>query len=134
MRSLRSILNTPIRIPGLKPRPKLRRAPWVLRNCPESKRRVVVLVFMFAGLIAHMLFFVAGLLGIFLTPLFLAAQHPDAPIAVPIRWLRAHFSHDTAMLIYAIVALGIAGILTYAIVVFDYLRYDASEKHKHDVV
>ena len=81
-----------------------------------------------------MLFFVAGLLGIFLTPLFLAAQHPDAPIAVPIRWLRAHFSHDTAMLIYAIVALGIAGILTYAIVVFDYLRYDASEKHKHDVV
>jgi hypothetical protein len=107
-----------------------RRIPWVLRHCPESKRRVAVLVFSIAGLIAHIIFYVAGLLGILLTPLFLAAQHPDAPVAVPIHWLRAHFSHDTATFIYFVVSFVIAGSLTYAIVVFDYLRY---ERHKPDV-
>jgi uncharacterized membrane protein len=102
-----------------------RKIPWVLRHCPESKRGVVILLFTFAGLFAHIIFFVAGLLGIILTPLFLAAQHPDAPVAFPIRWLRSHFSHDTATFIYFAVSLGIAGILTYAIIVYDYLRYDS---------
>ena len=110
-----------------------RKIPWVLRHCPESKRKVVVLVFSFAGLIAYIIFFVAGLLGILLTPLFLAMQHPDAPVAVPMRWLQAHFSHDTAMLIYFFVSFGIAGILTYAIIVFDYLRYDAAKRDNRDV-
>jgi hypothetical protein len=105
-----------------------------VRHCPESKRRVALLVFTFAGLIAHMIFYVAGLLGIFLTPLFLAEKHPNAPIAFPIRWLQAHFSHDTAIFIYALVSLGIAGILTYAMVVVDYLRYDASKKEKESAV
>jgi len=111
----------------------LRKIPWVLRHCPESKRRVAVLVFSFAGLIAHIIFFVAGLLGILLTPLFLAMQHPAAPVAVPMHWLQSHFSHDTAIFIYFVVSFGIAGILTYAIIVFDYLRYDAAKRDNQDV-
>jgi hypothetical protein len=132
MRSLRTILNTPIRIPGLKPRPKVKRAPWVLRHCPEGQRRIVVLVLTFAGLIAHMVFFVAGALGIILMPLFLAVRHPEAPIAFPLRWLRAHFSAGTTLLIYAFVTLAIVGLLTYLIIVFDYLRHDASDKQKQN--
>jgi hypothetical protein len=132
MGSLRSILNTQIRIPGIKPRPKEKRVPWVLRHCPESKRRYVVTFFTFAGLIAHMIFYVAGLFGIILIPLFLAAIHPDAPIAAPMRWLRAHFSHDMAVFVYVFVSLGVALILTYVIGVFDYLRCEASEKKSQD--
>jgi len=36
------------------------------------------LVFTFAGLIAQLILFVAGLLGFLLAPLFLSGQHPDA--------------------------------------------------------
>ena len=93
-----------------------------------------MLVFTFAGLIAQLVFFVAGLLGFLLAPLFLAAQHPGAPIAVPVRWLQEHFSHDTGIFIYVVVQLVIVGILTYAMIVYDYLRYDASEKSKSEVV
>jgi purine-cytosine permease-like protein len=111
-----------------------RKIPWVLRHCPEKKRGVAVLVFTFAGLIAQLIFFVAGLLGFLLAPLFMAAQHPDAPIAVPMRWLREYFSHDSAIFIYVVVQLVIVSILTYAMIVYDYLRYDASEKSKSEVV
>ena len=107
--------------------------PWVLRHCPESKRKLVVLIIMIAGFIAHLVFFMAGVLGIFLVPLHLATEHPDAPIAFPIRWLSTHFSHDTAVLIYAAVQLGVATALIYLIVVVDYLRYDSSQRDKQDV-
>lgn len=119
MRSLWSILNT--RIPGLKRRPRIIRVPWVLRHCPDSKRRVALLVFTFAGLIAHIIFFVAGLAGIFLIPLLLTVQHPDAPVAIPIRWLRECFSHDTAFFIYVVIWGVIVYILIYTMKVFDYL-------------
>jgi Na+/proline symporter len=111
-----------------------RKIPWVLRHCPESKRRVAVLGFTFAGLIAELILFVAGLLGIFLVPLYLAAQHPDTPIAVPMRWVREHFSHDTAFFIYAIIWGVIVSILTYATIVYDYLRHEASERKTQEVV
>ena len=108
----------------------MKRAPWVLRHCPENKRDAAVMVFTFAGLIAHIIFFAAGFLGILLIPLLLAAQYPDAPVAAPMRWLRAHFSRDTAIFVYVVVACGVAGGLNYAIIVLDYLRYDASERQK----
>jgi len=139
MRSLSEILKTPIRIPGIKQRPRIKRAPWVLRHCPDSKRGIVVWVFTFAGLLAKLFFFVAGLIGIYCIPLLLVAQHPDAPVAIPIRWLRAHCSHDTAALIYTVVWGVIVGILTYIIIVFDYMRerrkiyYGAPESDKTDV-
>jgi hypothetical protein len=114
-----SILNAPI--PGLKRGPRRKRAPWVLRNCPDSKRRAATLVFTFAGLIAHLIFFVAGSLGILLLPLIVAAQHPDAPVAAPIRWLRESFSHDTALFIYAVIWGVVLSVLVYAMKVFDYL-------------
>jgi uncharacterized membrane protein YdjX (TVP38/TMEM64 family) len=113
---------------------KQRKIPWVLRHCPESKQRTVVLVFTFAGLVAHLIFYVAGLLGILLIPFILAAEHPDAPVAIPIHWLRAHFSHDTAIFIYVVVQFAIISVLTYAIIVYDYLRYDTSERNKSGVV
>ena len=49
------------------------------------------------------------------------------------RWLQATFHTITAMLIYFFVSFGIAGILTYAIIVFDYLRYDAAKRDNDDV-
>ncbi len=118
MRSLPSILSMRI---GIKRRPRVKRAPWVLRHCPESKRSFAVLVFTLAGLIAKLIFYMAGLMGILFIPLLLAAQHPDAPVAIPIRWLRAHFSHDTAAFIYVAIWGVIVYVLTYAITVFDYL-------------
>jgi hypothetical protein len=132
MRSLRTILNTPIRIPGLKPHPKVKRAPWVLRRCPENKRKVAVLLFSFAGAMALLVVLMVGLMGIVLAPLLVAAQHPDAPIAFPVRWLISHFSRDTAILIYAIISVAVAWLVVYLIIVFDYLRYDASERQKRD--
>lgn len=119
MRSFWSILNTPI--PGLKRRPQAKRAPWILRHCPESKQGVAVFILTFAGLIAHIILYVAGVMGIFLIPLFLTAQHPDAPVAVPIHWLRQHFSHDTAFFIYTVIWGVIIFSLTYATKIFDYL-------------
>lgn len=139
MHSLSEILKTPIRIPGIKRGPRVKRAPWVLRHCPESKRGVVVWVFTFAGLVAKLIFFTAALVGIFFIPLLLAVQHPDAPVAIPIRWVRAHFSHDTAALIYTVIWGVIVGILTDAIIVFDSMRehresfYGASKPDKTDV-
>jgi hypothetical protein len=139
MRSMSEILKIRICIPGLKPRPREKRAPWVLRHCPESRRDVAEMVFIFAGLFAKLILFAAGLIGIFLIPLFLAAQHPDAPVAVPIKWLRAHFSHDRAFLVYTLIWGFIVGILIYATIVFDYLREHrkrssgTSEPDKSDV-
>ena len=69
MCSLSETLKTPIRIPGLKPRLRVKKLPWVLRHCPENKRALVEMVFISAGLIAKLIFFVAGLIGIFLIPL-----------------------------------------------------------------
>jgi len=121
MSALWSILKTPI--PGLKRGPRVKKgAPWVLRHCPESKRGVALLIFTFAGLIAHIILYVAGIMGIFLIPLFLTAQHPDAPVAVPIHWLRTHFSHGTADFIYIVIWGIIVSILTYTTIVYDYLR------------
>jgi hypothetical protein len=140
MRSLSEILKTPIRIPGIKPRPRVKRAPWVLRHCPESKRIIVEKVFILAGLVAKLIFFVTGLMGIFIAPLLLAAEHPDAPVAIPIRWLRAHFSRDTGVFIYTVIWGIVAGVLTYAIIVFDYVLQhrkrpdETPERSKSDVV
>jgi hypothetical protein len=110
------------------------KTPWILRHCPESKRRILTLVFTFAGLISKLIFFVAGLLGILIAPLLLATQHPTAPIAIPIRWLQTHFSHDTARFVYFVIQFIIIGILTYAMIVYDYLRYNASERNKSETV
>ena len=137
MSKLLTILKTPIA--GLKQRQRVKRAPWVLRHCPESRRGVAELVFTLAGLVAKLIFFVAALIGMFLIPLFAAAQHPDAPVAVPIQWLRTHFSHETAAFIYTVIWGVVVGILTYATIVFDYLREQrkgsdgASEPDKSDV-
>ena len=74
-----------------------------------------------------MILIFAALLGITQAPLLLVAAHPDTPIAIPLRWLRGHFSHDTANLIYALGPLGITLILIYAIIVYDYIRHEASD-------
>jgi hypothetical protein len=137
MFSLWTILKTPI--PGLKRRPRVKRAPWVLRHCPESKRGVAVLLFTFAGLFAHIILYLAAIIGIFLIPLFLTAQHPDAPVAVPMRWLHQHFSHDTVFFIYSVIWGAVVFGLTYATKVFDYIckhpkgSDDASDSVKSDV-
>ncbi|MGO8764271.1 MAG: hypothetical protein ACLQSR_03940 [Limisphaerales bacterium] len=123
----------------MKQRLRVKRAPWVLRHCPESKRDVAVLIFTFTGLVAKLIFFVAGLIGIYLIPFLLAVQHPNTPVAFPIQWLRAHFSDDAAAFIYTVIWGIIVGLLTYATIVFDYLRdhrrnsNDASEPDKSDV-
>ena len=90
--------------------------------------------FTFAGGIAYVILFFAAFLFIALAPLLLAAARPDSPIAVAIRWLRAHFSHDTATFIYGLVPLSITFILIYATSVYDFIRHDASDKQTRDVV
>lgn len=80
-----------------------------------------MVIFSLAGLFAHIILYVAGITGIFLIPLILTEQHPDAPVAVPMRWLYRHFSHDTGFFIYAVVwGVVILG-LTYTTKVFDYI-------------
>jgi len=119
MSKLLTILKTPI--PGLKRRPRLKQAPWVLRHCPENKRHVAVPLFLLVGLVAHIILYVAGIMGIFLIPFFLILQHPHAPIADAFRWLREHFSHDTVFFIciaiWGVIVFG----LTYATKVSDYI-------------
>lgn len=80
------------------------------------------MIFIFAGLIAKLIIFVAGIMGIFLIPLLLVAQHPDAPVAAPLHWLLAHFSHDMVFLIYTVIWGIVVGVLVYASIVFDYLQ------------
>jgi hypothetical protein len=122
--------NLNIKIPGYRGHPRVKRAPWVLRHCPESQRGLAIRVFIFIGGIAYAILFFAAFLFIALTPLLIASDYPDAPIAMPIRWLRSHFSHDTAWMIYGLVSLSITLILVYATIVYDYIRHDASEKQK----
>lgn len=128
----RVMRNLNIKIPGYMGRSRAKRAPWVLRHCPESQRGIAIKFFSFIGGIAYMILFFAAFLFIGLTPLFLAAENPDKPIAIPIRWLRAHFSHDWAQFIYALVPMSITFTLIYAIIVFDYIRHDASDKQRDD--
>lgn len=119
MSLLWSILKTPI--PGLKRRTRVERAPWVLRHCPESQRGVAVLIFTFAGLVAHIILYAAAITGIFLIPLLLTALHPDAPVSVPMQWIHEHFSHDTASIIYTLIWGAVIFGLTYATKVYDYI-------------
>jgi hypothetical protein len=129
---MRIMRNLNIKIPGFKGRPRAKRAPWVLRHCPESQRGLAVRFFTFTGGISYLILFFAAFLFIAQTPLLIAAAHPDSPIAVPIRWLRAHFSHGSSLFIYGLVPLSITFILVYVIIVFDYIRHDASDKQKRD--
>jgi hypothetical protein len=124
--------NLNIKIPGFKGRSRAKRAPWVLRHCPESQRGLAVRLFSFTGGIAYMILFFAAFLFIAQTPLLVAAAHPDSLIGVPIRWLRAHFSHDSSLFIYGLVPLSITFILVYAIIVFDYIRHDATDGKKRE--
>jgi hypothetical protein len=77
-----------------------------------------------------MILFFAAFLFIADAPLLLAAAYPHSPIAVPIHWLRAHFSHDAVLFVYGLVPFGITFALIYAIIVFDYIRHEASDKLK----
>lgn len=90
------------------------------------------LLFVFLGVAGLIVFFLAGIFGILMIPLELAAQHPDAPIAQPVRWLRHQFSKDTFMLVYISIQMGIAMILLYGITVFDYLRSKPKEENEKD--
>ncbi|MGA3266585.1 MAG: hypothetical protein ABSE16_07175 [Verrucomicrobiota bacterium] len=71
--------------------------------------------------------------------MILTAQHPDAPVVVPMRWLRQHFSHDTVFFIYTVVWGAVIFGLTYATKVFDYIckhqkgSDDAPDSVKSDV-
>ena len=108
---------------GRSPRaPRERKAPWVLRSCPEGKRQAIVLFFTYFGLLAHLLLFAAGFLGLLTMPIILASQYPDAPMAFPIKWLKAHLSKDAFINVYIVIQCLIIGILTYAVIVYDYIR------------
>lgn len=124
--------NLNIKIPGDKGHARTKRAPWVLRHCPESQRVLAVRFFTFAGGIAYLILVFAAFLFIAVAPLLLASDHPNTPIAVPLNWLRSHFSRDWALFIYGLFPLSIIFILIYAIIVFDYIRHDTSEKQRHD--
>jgi len=80
-----------------------------------------LLIFTFAGLIAHIILYVAGIMGISSFHYFLTAQHPDAPVAVPIHWLRTHFHTHRRFHLHCDLGI-IVSILTYTTIVYDYLR------------
>jgi hypothetical protein len=132
MSALLKFLKSPIRMPGIKPRPKVKRAPWVLRIWPENKRNAAVWFFTFAGFIAHSILLLASMVGILFLPLIVAQSHPDAPIAAPVRWLRANFSKDVATIIYVVISFSVFVILNYTTMVFDYLCREQSGAKKQD--
>lgn len=94
----------------------------MLRRCPHSMQQVAVSVWTVLGVLAHLAFFLGGLVGIFLVPLLVAVQHPDALVVFPVRWLRAHLSEDAFLTVYVLIQGGIAGFLTYATIVYDHLH------------
>ena len=123
---LHTILRTPI--PGLTCRkPRVRRAPWILRVCPQRIRPYVEFILVFVGYAAIAVLWFTAVYAIILTPLLMAhILHPDMPIATaPIHWLRQHFSRDVAFDIYLGICLLVWAILVYAWKVFDYLWREA---------
>jgi len=134
MMSLHTLLRTPI--PCLKRRkPRVRRAPWILRLCPQRMRPLVEFLFVFIGYAALAILLFTALYAIILIPLLMAhILHPDRPIATaPIHWLRQHFSHDVAFDIYLGICFLIWAILVYAWKVFDYLWREAVRRKAEDV-
>jgi hypothetical protein len=134
MMSLHTILRTPI--PGLKRRkPRVRRAPWILRVCPQRIRPYVEFILVFVGYAAIAVLLFTALYAIILIPLLMAhILHPDRPIATaPIHWLRQHFSHDVAFDIYLGICFLVWAILVYAWKVFDYLWREAVRRKYENV-
>jgi hypothetical protein len=120
MRSISSLLR--MKIPFLGGRRREKKAPWVLRRCPEGMRPIVVPMLNLLGLLAHVLFFAGGMLTIYLAPLFLAVTQPDAAIARPVQWLQAHLSEHAFLNVYLLIQSGVVAVLAYGTIVYDYLH------------
>jgi hypothetical protein len=132
MPSLLSIFRTPI--PGLKRRkPRVRKAPWIVRHCPERVRPMAEDIFLIAGCAAFCVLMMTALAAIIFFPLLLAhIIYPSRPInTAPIHLLREHFSHGVAFNIYLFGCFIIWAVLFYAWRVFDYLCKEAL-KRKND--
>ena len=132
MPSLRSILRTPI--PGLRQRkPRVRRAPWIVRHCPERMRPWAEDILLILGYATfHVLMMTALAAIIFFPLLFAHMSHPARPVVTaPLHLLREHFSHDVAFNIYLFSCFFIWATLLYACGVADYLSRETLRR-KYD--
>lgn len=102
-----------------------KRAPWMLRHCPESWNNVLTTALIFLGIFSEIIFFLAALSAFICMPLLLARNegHSLANISARgyIRWFHRHFSSQNFAPAYLIIQACVFGILSYFIQVSSWI-------------
>lgn len=116
-----------------------KRAPWILRHCPESLSNILPTVFIFLGLFSQIIFLLAALSAFICVPLLLARNEWHSLVNILtrgyIQWFHRHFSPQNFAPAYLIIQTCIFGILSYFIQVSSWIiRSKRDEKLKREIL